>query len=479
MIKNYFKTAWRNLIKNKVLAAINIVGLSVGMAVAMIIGLWIWDELSYNQENPNYDRIAQVMQHNTVNNDILTGQSMPMPLGAALRKSNGSDFKYILMSSWTQTHFLSYGDKKITRTGNFFEPKAPEMLNLQMIRGTRAGLKETFSIMVSATAAKALFGQADPMGQVIRMDDKFNAKIRGVYSDLPRNSSFADMFFIAPWDLKLYKDSWMTKMSDPWGNNSFQVFVQIADHANLHSVSDKIKDVKLHNVQKPELRYHPQLFLQPMSKWHLYEEFKNGNNIGGRIQYVKLFAIIGIFVLLLACINFMNLSTSRSQKRAKEVGIRKAVGSLRRQLISQFYMESVLVAVMAFVFALILITLLLPSFNLVADKDMKIPWNSPVFWMGCAGFTLFTGLIAGSYPALYLSSFHPVKVLKGSFQGGPVCCPSQKNIGRGSIHGVCGVDHRNAGRVPPDSVCQKQAPRIQPGRTGHGSVAHAQYPRSF
>jgi putative ABC transport system permease protein len=418
MIKNYLLNAWRNLIKNKSHSAINITGLSIGMAVAMMIGLWIWDELSYDLQNPDYKKIAQVTQNNTVNHDILTGQSMPMPMGGELRKTNGSDFKYVVMSSWTERHFLTHGDKKVTRTGNFMEPQAPDMMNLQMLRGTRTGLRETFSIMISEATAKALFGEADPVNQVIRMDDKLNAKITGVYNNLPRNSSFSDLSFIAPWDLKLYKDNWMTKMDNPWGNNSFQVYVQIADNTDMSVVSNKIKDVKLKNVRKDELRYHPQLFLQPMSKWHLYDEFKNGVNTGGRIQYVKLFALIGIFVLLLACINFMNLSTSRSQKRAREVGIRKAVGSLRSQLIGQFYMESVLVSLLAFIFAMVLVTLILPAFNLVADKDMKIPWNNLVFWAVAVGFTFITGLIAGSYPALYLSSFQPVKVLKGSFQAG-------------------------------------------------------------
>ena len=418
MIKNYFKIAWRNLVKNKMHSSINIVGLSVGMAVAMIIGLWIWDELSYEKGNPHYDRIAQVMQHNTINGEIGTWSSMPLPLGAELRKSYGSDFKYILMSSWTETHFLTTGDKKITKDGNFFEPQAPYMLDLKMIRGTREGLNETFSILISASTAKALFGDADPMNKMIRMDDKLNAKVTGVYADLPRNTRFSNMSFICPWNFKLAKDTWMTKMDNAWGNNSFQVYVQIADNANMQAVSRKIKDAKLRNVPKEDRRYNPQLFLQPMSKWHLYGEFKNGVNTGGSIQYVWLFGIIGVFVLILACINFMNLSTARSQKRAREVGIRKAVGSLRGQLIRQFYMESVLVAFLAFLFALVLVALMLPAFNSVADKEMRILWTSPLFWISCIAFTAVTGLIAGSYPALYLSSFQPVKVLKGTFQAG-------------------------------------------------------------
>src|ERR1700760_715573 len=418
MLSNYFKIAWRNLIKNKAHSSINIVGLSVGMAVAMIIGLWIWDELSYDKDNPNYEKIAQVMQNNTINGKTATWMSMPLPLGAELRKNYGSDFKYVLMSSWTETHFLSVGDKKITKDGNFFEPQAPDMLNLKMLKGNRNGLRETFTMLISASMAKALFGDADPMGKLIRMDNKLNTKVTGVYADMPRNSRFSNMSFIVPWNLKLYKDDWIPKMGNPWGNNSFQIYVQLADHSDLATVSRKIKDAKLRNIKNDERKGNPQLFLQPMKDWHLHGEFKDGKNVGGGIQYVWLFGIIGSFVLILACINFMNLSTARSQKRAREVGIRKAVGSLRKQLIGQFYMESILVAFIAFILALLLVQLMLPLFNGVADKEMRILWPNPLFWIFCLAFTAITGLIAGSYPALYLSSFRPVKVLKGLFRQG-------------------------------------------------------------
>jgi putative ABC transport system permease protein len=416
MLKNYFKIAWRNLVKNKAHSFINIAGLSVGMAVAMIIGLWIWDEMTYNKDNPNYERIAQVFQNNTMNTSVETWSSMPLPMGAELRKTYGSDFKHVVMSSWTESNFLTIGDKKVTKEGNFMEPDATDLLNLHMLRGTRGGLKETFSILISASTAKALFGDADPMNKVIRMNDKLDAKVTGVYEDFPRNSNFANVNFISTWELKKIRDPWMAHMD--WGNNAFQIFVQIADNASMNAVSGKIKDAKLRMVDPHDRRYHPQLFLHPMSKWHLYGEFKNGVNTGGAIQYVWLFGIIGVFVLILACINFMNLSTARSQKRAREVGIRKAVGSLRQQLIGQFYMESILVAFLAFFFALVLTELMLPMFNEVADKSMSILWTNPLFWILCLLFTGITGLIAGSYPALYLSSFQPVKVLKGTFQAG-------------------------------------------------------------
>ena len=418
MFKNYLKTTWRNLIKNKAHSIINITGLSVGMAVAILIGLWIYDEVSYNKNFENYDRIAQVMQHQTFNGDVGTQTAVPYLMGDELKRSYSSDFKYVSMASWTNNHILAFGEKRITKSGNYMEPQITQMLSLQMLEGTRSALNDDHAVILSSSTAKALFGDADPMDKVIKIDNRFTVKVTGVYKDLPYNSDFRDLTFIAPWQLYIDNNNWMEKATNPWRNNSFQTYVQIADNADMQKVSVKIKDSKLKNVTPADAAFKPVIFLQPMSKWHLYSEFKNGVNTGGRIEFVWLFGIIGFFVLLLACINFMNLSTARSEKRAKEVGIRKAIGSLRGQLIRQFFAESLLVALFAFLFSLILVQLILPFFNEVADKKISILWANPLFWLTGIVFTLFTGFIAGSYPALYLSSFKPVKVLKGTFRAG-------------------------------------------------------------
>jgi ABC-type antimicrobial peptide transport system permease subunit len=216
-------------------------------------------------------------------------------------------------------------------------------------------------------------------------------------------------------------------MKNPWGSNFTQTFAQVADQADMEKVSAKIINVKLNKLKdEDDRKYKPEVFLHPMSKWHLYSEFKNGKNIGGRIEFVWLFGIIGVFVLMLACINFMNLSTARSEKRAKEVGIRKSIGSVRAQLISQFFSESLVVALLAFIVSLLLVQLVLPAFNQVADKKLAILWSSPLFWITGIGFSLLTGVIAGSYPALYLSSFQPVKVLKGTFRAGRLAAIPRK-----------------------------------------------------
>ena len=417
MIKNYLKIAWRNLIKNKISSLINIGGLAVGMGVVILIGLWIYDELSFDRNNKNYNRIAQVIQNVTNNGEVQTWFQVPYPLAAELRKSYGSDFKSIIMSDGGGNHILTLGDKKLTKSGAFFEPQAPEMLSLKMLSGTWGALNDPTSILISESTAKAYFGDTDPMAKVLKIDNQMTVKVAGVYEDLPKNSTFSGMAFIAPWDLFATTNQ-LAKMNEPWRPNFVSLYVQLADNADLATVSLKIRDVKLHHVNAVLAKKKPALFLQPMNKWHLYDEFKNGINTGGRIQYVWLFGIIGVFVLLLACINFMNLSTARSEKRAREVGIRKAIGSLRSQLIYQFFSESLLCVFLAFLISLLLVELSLPFFNDVADKQMSILWNNPLFWMLSIGFSLITGLITGSYPAFYLSSFKPIKVLKGSFRVG-------------------------------------------------------------
>lgn len=425
MIRNYFKIAWRNLIKNKVVSLINIGGLAVGMAVVILVGLWIYDELLFDKYHKNYNHIAQVIQNVTNNGEVQTWKQTPYPLAAELRKSYGSDFKYIAMSTNVDKHILALGDKKLTKSGAYFEPQGPEMLSLNMLKGNRNALKDPRSVLISESTAKAYFGDADPMLKVLKIDNQTDVKVAGVYEDLPHNSTFADMAFIAPWDLFATTNQ-LDKMTEPWRPNFVSLYVQLADNANIDNVSLKIRDVKLHHVSTQLAKKKPALFLQPMSKWHLYDEFKNGINTGGRIQYVWLFGIIGVFVLLLACINFMNLMTARSEKRAREVGIRKAIGSLRSQIIYQFFSESILSVLFAFAISLLLVQLSLPFFNEIADKQMTILWGNPLFWLMSIGFSLITGLITGSYPAFYLSSFKPIKVLKGSFRVGRLAALPRK-----------------------------------------------------
>jgi putative ABC transport system permease protein len=427
MLRNYFKIAWRNLIKNKVLSLINIGGLAVGMAVVTLICLWVLDEVSFNMYHNNYHRIAQVMQNVTINGEVKTSLHEPYPLANELRKNYGSDFKSVAMSTLPRDYILASGDKKLSEQGAFMEAGGPDLFTLNMLEGKGDAIKDPSSILISASTAKAFFGNADPMGKVLTLKLRWNGlddlKIAGVYADLPENTTLAGIAFIGSWS---HYEPGLSGMREPWGNGIINLYVQLADNADLGEVSLKIRDEQLRHLKPLSAKTKPALFLQPMSKWHLYSEFKDGKNTGGEIQYVWLFGIVGVFVLLLACINFMNLSTARSEKRAREVGIRKAIGSSRSQLIYQFYGESLLCVLLAFLAALLLVRLSLPAFNQLAGKQMNIPWNSPAFWLAGFGLSFITAIITGSYPALYLSSFKPVKVLKGAFRVGRLASVPRK-----------------------------------------------------
>ncbi len=417
MFKNYLKIAWRNLKRNKGYSAINIGGLALGMAVTLMIGLWVEDELTYNDYFANRDQIAQVFQSQTFNGQTGTGPALPRPLEKAFRYDYADNFKYLVMSSWNTSQYLNYKEKSLSRTGNFMQRDAPELLDLQIIKGEKDGLREINSVMLSESAADALFGDEAPIGKVIKVNSQYDMMVTAVYEDIPVNNSFNDAQFLMPWEKYITTQEWVKNAADQWGNNSFQMFVQIADNTSMDKVTTTIKNVKK-TLNEDSAEFNPQLFLFPMNQWYLHGNFENGKQTGGRIKYVWLFGIIGMFVLLLACINFMNLSTARSEKRAKEVGIRKTIGSQRGQLINQFLSESFLVVVFAFFLAMIIVLTSLNGFNDLSKKEIDFPWGNLTFWLISLVFILFTSLLAGSYPALYLSSFRPVDVLKGTFRGG-------------------------------------------------------------
>ncbi|MDE1191563.1 MAG: ABC transporter permease [Arachidicoccus sp.] len=418
MFKHYFKTAWRSLIRNKLFSAINIGGLAVGMSVAILIGFWIKEEVSYNTYFKHYDTIAQVMQNQTVEGKIYTQMANPFPLSKTLQLKYGSNFKHVVISSWQGDHILNKGLKSISESGMYMDKGADEMLSLKMIYGKYGGLKDPHSILLSASTAKAMFGNVNPLDQQIKIDNKLEVKVTGVYEDIPFNTDFNNLNFIAPWDLYVFDQKWIQDDRNEWDDNSFQIFVQFSDNVKIYEANQRVANAKYNEVSEGLKKFHPQVVLMPMSDWHLHNNWENGKQTGGAIIYIKLFCIIGIFVLLLACINFMNLSTARSEKRAKEVGIRKAVGSARSGIIKQFYFESILLTIIAFFIALLFVKLLLPWFNGISGKQMSIPWGNIFFWLISLLFIGITGVIAGSYPALYLSSFNPVKVLKGTFRVG-------------------------------------------------------------
>ncbi|HEY0651863.1 MAG TPA: ABC transporter permease [Chryseosolibacter sp.] len=418
MYGSYFTSSLRNMKKNKLHAFINIAGLTVGLAVAMVIGLWLKDELSYEKHFANYEKAGLILQHVTNNGGVETWWSVPMPLAEELRKNYGDNFEHVVLMTSPDQELLNFNDKNFSRTGIFAEAGFPHLFSLDMVHGTRNALTDQSSILVSASTAKMLFGDDNPVGKVVIINKEMTVSVAGVYRDIPRQSEFYGLHFVAPWDLLYAHTPWIQNMRDPWRPNAFSLYVTLADNKTFEHVNASIRDAKLKKVSPELAKKKPALFVHPMKNWRLYSAFRNGMPDGGRITYVWLFGVIGVFVVIMACINFMNLSTARSEKRSKEVGIRKAIGSLRSQLVQQFFTESVLTAMFALVLALGLVQLTLPLFNQLADKQTTLPWTNMTYWGVAIALCIFIGLVAGSYPALYLSSIRPGTALKGSYKAG-------------------------------------------------------------
>jgi putative ABC transport system permease protein len=412
MLRNNLKIAWRNLLKSKTYSFINIAGLAAGMAVAMIIGLWISDEFSANRQFKNYESVYQVMMHMTFDGKRGTQTSVAYPLGEEL-KTKFPDMKGVAICDWGGNHSLVYGDKKISKFGHSIGEDAVNMFSLNILSGDKNPLFDLHSIVLTEETANALFPNENPLNKIVRIDNTVDLKVTAIVSKLPKNSSIGFDYLVP------FQTQESTHNTD-WGDNSWQIFVQLNDQATEKNVDAEIKNVvRSHFTDENMLKnIKPELLIQPMSKWRLYNDFENGVNTGGFIKYVRMFGILGLVVLIIACINFMNLSTARSEKRAKEVGVRKAVGSNRKQLICQFLSESVLISALAFLLALAMVYLALPYFNRLTEKEMSLQFTSPLFWIIMIVFTGLTGLLAGSYPAFYLSSFNPVNTMKGNLKIG-------------------------------------------------------------
>ncbi len=423
MFRNYIVIAWRNLIKNKGYSAINIGGLALGIAVVILIGLWVIDEFTFDKYHKNYSRIAQIYGRsiNSDNGDMEAGPAMMYITGTVLKEHYADHFKHILRANWIQDYTLQIESDIYTRTGEFIESGALEMFSLDMILGDKNSLNEPNDVVLSRSTATAIFGTENPIGKTIRIDNQWEAVVRGVYQDLPKNTRFENVKFFANWDLYETNNEFINP--DIWDDYSYNLYVELKSESDFLSTDEALNqffvDYAPDDFRDLVQEFKPQLFMYAMEKWHLYADFDQGIPSRGRITFVWLFIGIGIFVLLLACINFMNLNTARSEKRAREVGIRKAIGSRRNQLVQQFLSESMLVSVSALLFALLLVLIFLPWFNDLADKNMVIPQGNLLFWMAILLIAVVAGILAGSYPALYLSSFSPIKVLKGTFKVGP------------------------------------------------------------
>jgi putative ABC transport system permease protein len=413
MFENYFKTAWRSLLKNKAYSTLNILGLATGMAVALIIGLWVYYQYSYDRFLPDSKSIYQVYYRTTQNGQVYTQKSVSYPLADVLKRDI-PEIKYVARTDWMGSHSLVAGDKKLYTAGAMAGSDFLKIFQYPLLKGNAdIVLKDMYSIVLTQSTANALFGNDDPINKTVRIDNTHDLKVTGIIKDVPTNSSL-QFNYIVPFEYFMSPQN----PAAHWGNNTFQIFVALQPNVSYAQVDPKIKylakkyDVEDYATEKDEV------FMHPLTQWHLYSEFKNGVASGGLIDYVKMFSIIGFLVLLIACINFTNLSTARSEKRAKEVGIRKAIGSQRSNLIFQFLIESFVITFAAFILSILLVQLALPAFNSLTQASISIPYTNFIFWCLMLGYVFITGLLAGSRPALYLSSFNAVKVLKGTMMTG-------------------------------------------------------------
>ncbi len=358
MIKNYFKIAWRNLVSNRVYSALNILGLATGMAVALLIGLWVCYQYSFDRWLPGYQQNYQVMYRTINNGEVGSQRSVCFPLADVLRREIPG-IRYAVQSDWMNSHGLVAGEKKLYMSGATAGGDFLKAFPYPLVKGNAGTvLADPNSIVLTESTAKALFGNDDPLNNTVRIDNQHDVRVTGLMKDLPSNSSLR-FNYILPFSYAVMYESWVKDAQTQWGNNSFQTFVTLEPNTTYAQVEPKIKLLlKKYNPEEYQAAKN-EVFLHPMKDWHLYGEFKNGV-AGGFIEYVRMFGIIGILVLLIACINFMNLATARSEKRAREVGIRKAVGSQRKDLIFQFLIESIVITFGAFLLCLLIVQLVLP-----------------------------------------------------------------------------------------------------------------------
>jgi len=408
MFKNYLKVAFRNLWKNKGFSFINIIGLAIGMASAILILLWIQNEVSYDGFHAKKDRIYEAWNRAEFSGALHCWNTTPRPLAAAMQR-DFPEVEHTARVNWPSRLLFTVGEKKLMEQGNMVDSVFLQVFSFPMLQGNPAtALNDGHSIVLTRSFAKTLFGTTDVMGKIIRIDNKENFTVSGVLEDLPNNTRFTFKYLL-PWAFLRRQGT----DENNWGNNSTRTYVLLKPNATLTSVAPKVKIMKQRYDSSEK---HWEMFLYPISRWRLYSNFKGSQEDGGRIEFVRLFGIVAAFILLIACINFMNLSTARSEKRAKEVGIRKVVGAPRGKLISQFIGESILLALLAGMLAIGIVLLSLPGFNQLTEKHLFVPFGNILFWVSAIGFIIFTGLLAGSYPAFFLSSFQPVKVLKGTFR---------------------------------------------------------------
>ncbi|MDO6429098.1 ABC transporter permease [Flavitalea sp. BT771] len=411
MFATYLRTAWRNLVKNKLYGAINIAGLAIGMTVSFLLLLYVHHEWSYDKFNTNSDRLYLMFKNTPSSGEVKTKPIMPDPLAAVLKKDL-PELAYTARTSFPENSLVNYKDKSLKISTIAADSTILDMFTFDFVHGNKQNaLSGESTIVLTQSAATSIFGAVNPVGQTIKLNNEFPLTVNAVIRDNPANSSLSFKAMI-PWGTFLFQRPWMKEAG--WGNYLYPTYVMLKPGADVAGVNAKVKNfLGKYDPSNKDIS----LFLYPLTRLHLYNEFQNGVNTGGRIEYVRLFLVLAIGILIIACINIMNLSTARSEKRAKEVGVRKTMGARRSSLVQQFMTESILMSIMAFVLSVMLLSLLLPAFAQITNTPISLPFDNLSAWITALGVTLFCGLMAGSYPAFFLSSFNPIRVLKGHLTG--------------------------------------------------------------
>lgn len=394
---------------------LNVLGLAIGMAVALLIGLWVYNQYSYDKFLPGYQSVYRVQRNFNSNGDTLTFQTTSLKLADALR-TQIPEIAYVAESDWTANHGLNVGDKKLYINGAVSGTDIFKIFQYSFLEGNAtSAFKDPYSIVLTQSLAKSLFGNENAMNKAVRFDNAHDLRVTGIIKDVPRNASFSFNYVVPSSYVYATNPSIKTDGLSTFSNNNLQIFIKLKPGISYAQVASKIRNIE--HTEKGNINaMNSYVTLQPMTRWHLYSNYVNGQDTAGFLEYVKMFSLIGLLVLIIACINFINLTTARSEKRAKEVGVRKAIGSQRKDLVFQFLSEAFLLTLIAFAFSLLFVQLALPSFNTLTKTQISIPFSNGYFWLLMIGCVLVTALLAGSRPAFYLSSFNAVKVLKGNTQ---------------------------------------------------------------
>lgn len=412
MFKNYLKIALRNIVRQKVYAGINLLGLAIGLACTIVITLWIQRELSMNQFHEHKADLYRILEHQTYGDDIFTFSATPGPLAEKL-KADVPEITHASRVTWGGRNLVTYGNQSFYEQGRYVEPDFLKMFTYPLLKGDpETALSEPNNILITEELAEKYFFGENPMGKSITLDDRKEYQITGILKNIPDHSYLA-FDILMPLQAYLVENTWL----ESWTSNGIQTYFRAVPETNTQAINDKVKNIVAENGQE-----NVELLAQPLADWYLRSDFKDGVLQGGAIDRVKMFGMIAFFILLIACINFMNLVTAKSTNRAKEVGVRKVMGADRSTLAKQFMSESIIMTVLSGLIGLLLVLLILPSFNQLFKVELSL-WSAGTgFWISVAAIVVGTGILSGTYPSFFLSGFQPVKVLKKQFKatGGSV-----------------------------------------------------------